>query len=61
MPVPEYQTFMAPVLRALEDGQPRSIKDIRELVASEMGITEYDRPEVIKSGVSVFDSRVAGQ
>jgi restriction system protein len=56
--VPEYQTFMAPVLRALQDGQPRPIKEIREVVAGEMGITDDDRSEVIKSGVSVFDSRV---
>jgi restriction system protein len=56
--VPEYQTFMAPVLRALQDGQPRPIKEIREVVAGEMGITDHDRSEVIKSGVSVFDSRV---
>lgn len=49
---------MAPVLRALQDGQPRPIKEIREVVAGEMGITDHDRSEVIKSGVSVFDSRV---
>ncbi len=58
MPIPEYQTFMAPVLRALQDGQPRSISQIREVVASQMGITDEDRRELIKSGVPVFDSRV---
>jgi restriction system protein len=58
MPVPEYQTFMAPALRALQDGQPRSIGEVRELVAAEMSITDEDREEVIRSGISVFDSRV---
>jgi restriction system protein len=59
MPVPDYQTLMAPVLRALEDGQPKSIKEIRDHVAAEMGITEEDKQELIKSGISVFDSRTA--
>jgi restriction system protein len=58
MSVPEYQTFMAAVLRALQDGQPRSAREIRELVAAEMGITEDDRRDLIKSGVPVFDNRV---
>src|SRR5215216_6331704 len=59
MPVPNYQTLMAPTLRALRDGQPRSMKEIREQVASEMGITAEDRQEMIRSGISVFDSRTA--
>ncbi|SFF66653.1 winged helix-turn-helix domain-containing protein [Blastococcus tunisiensis] len=58
MAVPEYQTFMAPVLRALQDGQPRPASEIREVVAAEMGITEEDRQELIKSGIPVFDNRV---
>jgi restriction system protein len=59
MPVPNYQTLMAPVLHALEDGQPKSIKEIRDHVAAEMGITDEDKQELIKSGISVFDSRTA--
>ena len=59
MPVPNYQTLMAPVLRALQDGQPKSIREIRDHVAAEMGITEEDKQELIKSGISVFDSRTA--
>jgi len=58
MAIPEYQTFMAPVLRALQDGQPHLHKEIREVVAREMGITEAERQQLIKSGVPVFDSRV---
>ncbi len=59
MAVPEYQTFMAPVLMALQDGQPRSARQIREFVAAEMGITEDDRKDLIKSGIPVFDNRVS--
>ena len=49
---------MAPALRALSDGQTRTAKEIRELVAREMGITEEDREERISSGLPVFDNRV---
>jgi restriction system protein len=58
MPVPEYQTFMAPALRALEDGQQRSMKEIRDRVGAEMGITDEDKQQTIQSGISVFDNRV---
>jgi restriction endonuclease Mrr len=46
--VPEYQTFMAPVVRALQDGRPRPIKEIRETVADEIGITDDDRSKVVR-------------
>src|SRR5215213_8438870 len=50
---------MAPTLRALQDGEPRSMKEIRDKVSAEMGITDEDKLEMIKSGISVFDSRTA--
>lgn len=58
MAVPNYQAFMAPVLHVLADGQPRPLKDVRELVAAREGISDLDRSAFIKSGVSLFDSRV---
>jgi restriction system protein len=58
MPVPDYQTLMAPTLRALGDGEPRSASQVREIVAVDVGINEDDQLEVVKSGVPVFDSRV---
>ena len=57
MPVPHYQTLMAPCLRALEDGQTRH--EIRGRVSDELNITDEDKQEMIKSGISVFDSRTA--
>ena len=51
--------LMAPCLRALEDGQTRTIHEIRGRVAAEIGITDEDKQEMIKSGISVFDSRTA--
>ena len=58
MAIPDYQSLMAPALRALADGEPRSAAQIREVVAAALGITKDDRLEVVKSGVSVFDSRI---
>lgn len=58
MAVPDYQTLMAPTLRALQDLQMRSASEIRLIVAAEVGITDDDLREVIKSGLPVFSSRV---
>ncbi|MEU4165108.1 restriction endonuclease [Actinoplanes sp. NPDC026670] len=49
---------MAPVLQALQDGRARPVKEIREVVAVAIGISDEDRLLVVKSGVGVFDSRV---
>lgn len=58
MPVPDYQTLMAPTLDALSDGQPKSTIEVRNIVAERLGITEDERRETIKSGAPVFDNRV---
>jgi restriction system protein len=50
---------MAPCLRALGDRQTRTIQEIRERVSAEICITDEDKQEMIKSGISVFDSRTA--
>jgi hypothetical protein len=41
------------------DRQTRTIHEIRERVSAEIGITDEDKQEMIKSGISVFDSRTA--
>jgi restriction system protein len=56
--VPDYQTLMWPSLNALADGLPRGGQEVREFVAKSLGISDEDRAETIKSGSSVFDSRV---
>jgi restriction endonuclease Mrr len=58
VPVPDYQTLMAPTLQALSDGASRSVAAVREIVAERLGISVDDRRELIKSGSPVFDSRV---
>jgi restriction system protein len=58
MPVPDYQTLMAPALDALSDGQARTTIEVRAIVAERLALSEDDRRETIKSGSPVLDNRV---
>ncbi|MGI8335243.1 restriction endonuclease [Actinomadura scrupuli] len=58
MPVPDYQTLMAPVLHMLSDGRARSKRELIDLVTAHVGLTEEDLRELLPSGVTVADSRV---
>ncbi len=58
MPVPYYQTLMAPALGALQDGQPRTAAQVSQHVVDHVGLTLDDLAERIASGARVFDSRV---
>ncbi|MDE0123793.1 MAG: hypothetical protein OXN97_04365 [Bryobacterales bacterium] len=42
MAVPDFQSLMLPVLRALEDGEDTSVRKVRERVASAEGLTKTD-------------------
>ncbi|MDY7225009.1 restriction endonuclease [Hyalangium rubrum] len=59
MPVPDYQSLMLPFLRQLGDGQEYLLKDMRERVAADVGLTDKDRAELLPSGnQSIFDNRL---
>ena len=59
MPVPDYETFMLPLLRAVADGADHHVRDVRETLAAEFKLTPADRAEMLPSGKqSVFDNRV---
>jgi restriction system protein len=58
MSVPDYQSLMLPVLRAVADGKEHRVSDVRAVVAQEIGLTDEDRDLKIPSGAPVFDSRV---
>lgn len=60
MPVPDFQSLMLPVLRALADGKDHHVGEIRERVAATEGLTQQDLQEMLSSGgQSVFVNRVA--
>ena len=58
MPVPDYQSLMAPTLRVLTDGRDHSIAELRMIVADNLGLTEDDLQAKIASGTPVFADRL---
>lgn len=59
MPVPDYQAFMLPVLRAAADGKEHAVREVRDRLAAEAQLSHTDRAEMLPSGKqSVFDNRV---
>jgi len=60
MTVPDFQTIMRPLLVALEDGAPRSLKVLRAAVAEALNVSEDDQAELLASGKQTrYSNRVA--
>ena len=58
MPVPDKQSLMLPVLKALADGEETPISEIRERVAAAEGLTAEETREMVASGQPRFALRV---
>jgi restriction system protein len=58
VPIPDYQTLMTPTLEALSDGQPKTTRSVRDIVAERLGVSVAERQETIRSGAPVIDNRV---
>ncbi|KQR40889.1 restriction endonuclease [Deinococcus sp. Leaf326] len=50
MPVPDYQTFMRPVLLILSDGQTWKMRDLYARLAADLSLTDADLAEMLPSG-----------
>ena len=50
MPVPDTQSFLLPVLKALADGKELSLADLQEQVAESLRLTPDDIGEMMPSG-----------
>ena len=50
MPIPDYQTLMLPLLRTLADGRERSVREARERIATEFGLSEEELRQTVPSG-----------
>ena len=60
MAVPKFFEFFEGFLRATQDGELHTAKEVREIIAKEMDISDEDRKEMLPSGKqSTFDNRVA--
>lgn len=59
MPIPDYQTLMLPVLRALRDGSLHKPADVIAKLADENALTEQERAQLLPSGrIQLFNNRV---
>lgn len=60
MAVPEFQTFMLPVLQHCADGQEHKTGETTDAVADKLGLSEADRQELLESGVQTrLKNRIA--
>ena len=60
MAVPKFFEFFEGFLHAVQDGELHTAKEVRELIAVDMQLTDSDREEMLPSGKqSTFDNRVA--
>lgn len=59
MPVPDYQSIMLPLLKAVSNGKEFKFREIVEVLAAEFELTEDERRELLPSGTQcLFDNRV---
>ncbi len=57
MAVPDFQSMMKPLLTLLQDGAPRTHRELKELLAKSMRLSDQDRAETLSSGQARFDNR----
>jgi restriction system protein len=60
MAIPDFQSFMLPMLELASDGREHSLEEARRVLAERFGVTEEERHELLPSGRQRrFDNRVA--
>ena len=60
MAVPKFFEFFEGFLCAVQDGELHTAKEVREIIAKKMNLTDEDRKEMLPSGKQrTFDNRVA--
>jgi restriction system protein len=60
MPIPDFQSFLAPVLKLMADGAEHTSGELREKIAKHFNFTPEDLAERLPSGLqTIFDNRVS--
>ncbi len=59
MPIPDFQTFMFPLLEAIADGREHRMRDVTTRLADRFGLSEEEREHALPSGNKVVVNRVA--
>ncbi len=58
MPVPDFQSLMLPVLKCVADGREHTTKEVRQMMAERLKLSDEDLAELLPSGnQSTFDNR----
>lgn len=58
MAVPDYQSFMTPILEVSADGEDYRTRELKELVADRLDLSHEDRSEMLPSGnQATYDNR----
>jgi len=59
LPIPDFQSFLLPVLQLADDGAEHSLDDARNVLAEKFGLTSEERAELLPTGRQRrFDNRV---
>lgn len=58
MPVPDYQTFMLPLLKLASDDLEHRLRDASEALADQFSLNESERNEKLPSGERIYLNRV---
>src|SRR5271166_1264195 len=56
--IPDYETFMLPLLELASDGHEHSLRDTRNQLARKLGLTDEELTALLPSGQRVFPNRV---
>ena len=60
MPIPDFQTLMLPLLKAVKDGEEHRIGDVTERLGDQCQLTQEERQLLLPSGTQrSFTNRVA--
>ena len=54
MAIPDYQSFMLPLLQELSHGEPVALRDMKERLADHFDLTDAERQERVQSGNSLI-------
>jgi restriction system protein len=58
MSIPDYQSFMLPVLRLAADYKEHTEPEVAEKLAQQLQISDIDRQQRIKSGQPLLNNRI---
>ena len=59
MAIPKFYIFIKPFLKVLGDGEKHTLKEMRGILSTELGLTEAEKAELLPSGrQTVVDNRI---